>query len=221
MKGLGMIRAWIGILMAALALGVVGCQNKLYEDNQALREQNKELQSQLDARNGAPPQVVQTPPPQQVVVPPSQPVVNDQAPPPIKPAGQPKPDLGNLETTVDVKAGTTTVNLPGDLFFDPGQITIKDPAKQSLDKVAAALRKEYSGKPVRIEGYTDSDPIVHSKWKSNQELSEKRAGAVRDYLVSKGVPTSRVTIVGLGDTRPRSTTNKALNRRVEVVVLTR
>ena len=215
-----MIRAWIGTLLAALALGVVGCQNKLYEDNQALREQNRELQSQLDSKNSAPPLVVQTPPPQQAVVPMSQPMANDQSPPP-KQAGQPKPDLGNLETTVDAKAGTTTVNLPGDLFFDPGQITIKDPAKQSLDKVAAALKKEYAGKTVRIEGYTDSDPIVHSKWKSNQELSEKRAGAVRDYLVSKGVATSRITIVGLGDARPRSTTNKALNRRVEVVVMTR
>jgi len=214
-----MIRARIGILLAGLALGVVGCQNKLYDENQALREQNKELQSQLDSKaSAAPPQVVQTPPPQQAAVAPSQPVT-DQTPPP-KSVAQPKPDLGNLETTVDAKAGTTTVNLPGDLFFDPGQITIKDPAKQSLDKVAAALKKEYAGKPVRIEGYTDSDPIVRSKWKNNQELSEKRAGAVRDYLVSKGVPTSRITIVGLGDTRPRSTTNKSLNRRVEVVVMT-
>ncbi|HEX4795664.1 MAG TPA: OmpA family protein [Humisphaera sp.] len=220
MKGLCMIRAWNGILLVALALGVTGCQNKLYEDNQALREQNKELQSQLDSKNSAPPQVVQTAPPQQAAVPVSQPMANDQAPPP-KQAAQPKPDLGNLETTVDAKAGTTTVSLPGDLFFDPGQITIKDPAKQSLDKVAAALKKEYAGKQVRIEGYTDSDPIVHSKWKSNQELSEKRAGAVRDYLVSKGVATSRIKVVGMGEAHPRSTTNKSLNRRVEVVVLTR
>jgi len=193
----------------------------MYDENKALRQQNQELQAQLDSRGSAPPpqQVVQTPPPQQAVVQP-QSAPADQTAPPVKTAVQPKPDLGNLETTVDARAGTTTVTLPGDVFFDPGQITIKDTAKKSLDKVAAALKKEYAGKQVRIEGYTDSDPIVHSKWKSNQELSEKRAGAVRDYLVSKGVPAKRVSIVGMGDAKPRSKTNKSQNRRVEVVVLT-
>jgi len=218
-----MARAWTGVWTAVgIAILAAGCQNKMYDENKALRQQNQELQAQLDSRSSAPPpqqQVVQTPPPQQAVVQP-QSAPADQTAPPVKTAVQPKPDLGNLETTVDARAGTTTVTLPGDVFFDPGQITIKDTAKKSLDKVAAALKKEYAGKQVRIEGYTDSDPIVHSKWKSNQELSEKRAGAVRDYLVSKGVPAKRVSIVGMGDAKPRSKTNKSQNRRVDVVVLT-
>lgn len=219
-----MARAWNGVLAAlAIAMASAGCQNKMYDENKALREQNRELQSQLETRSTTPPSVAQ-PAYQQPLV---QAPVSQPAPPveqpsaPVRTAAQPKPDLGNLETTVDVRAGTTTVTLPGDVFFDPGQITIKDTAKKSLDKVAAALKKEYSGKPVRIEGHTDSDPIVHSKWKSNQELSEKRASAVRDYLVSKGVSAGRVTIAGLGDTKPRSATSKSQNRRVEIVVLTR
>jgi len=231
MKGLCMIRAWNGILLVALALGVTGCQNKLYEDNQALREQNKELQSQLDSKNSAPPQVVQTAPPQQAAVPVSQPMANDQAPPP-KQAAQPvttQPALTRAappinvpgtETTTDVAAGTMTVRVPGDVLFDPGRATVREQAKSTLDKVAAALKKDYSGKQIRVEGHTDSDPIKVSRWKSNQELSEARADAVKKYLVSKGVDANMVSMSGLGSTKPKSN-DKAANRRVEIVVVTR
>lgn len=196
-------------LFAVLA---VGCQNKVAEENRQLREQSRELQAQLDeahrqqanqnTRVSTP-----TPPPPPVVTPPPPPVV-----------AQPKPDLGGLDTQHDPVAGTTTVTLPGDVFFDPGKADVKASAKPTLDKVAAALKKEYGGKTVRVEGYTDTDPIRHSKWKDNQQLSEARAGAVRDYLVSKGVAATRVTIEGLGDTKPKGT--KAASRRVEVVVVT-
>ena len=95
---------------------------------------------------------------------------------------------------------------------------IKDSAKSSLDKVVLALKKQYAGKTVRIEGYTDTDPIVHSHWKSNKELSDARATAVSDYLVAHGIEGSRITTKGYGDTKPKAT--KALSRRVEVVVIT-
>ncbi len=152
-----------------------------------------------------------TPPPAQPVVPPppAQPIV-------VQP--QPKPDIDGLELHHDAAAGTTTVTLPGDVFFDPGKAEVKTSAKPTLDKVASALKKEYGGKTVRVEGYTDTDPIKHSKWKDNQELSEARASAVRDYLVSKGVAATRVTVEGLGETKPKGT--KAASRRVEVVVVT-
>jgi chemotaxis protein MotB len=220
-----MVRVWKGLL-AALTLSVLtaGCQNKVYDENQALRKQNLELQSQMDV-NHSRSDMAQAPvtTPQNTLMA-QQPV--QQAPPPAEPMpANPKPprarpDLGNLEVTEDARAGTTTVSLPGDLFFDSGSATLKESAKKSLDKVAAALRKDYANKPVRIEGHTDSDPIVHSKWKNNQELSEKRALAVKTYLVSKGIPDSRIHSIGYGDTKPRNS-NKAQNRRVEVVVLTR
>ena len=69
-----------------------------------------------------------------------------------------------------------------------------------------------------MDGHTDSTPIRVSNWKSNQELSEARAAAVKDYLISKGVPASRITTKGWGDTKPRST-DLAKNRRVEIVLL--
>ncbi|MDB5357400.1 MAG: hypothetical protein JWN24_3853 [Phycisphaerales bacterium] len=214
-------RAWKSLLViAAITFFGTGCQNGVYDENKKLRDQNRELQAQLDEAHRTPPAVAQTP---------ASPVVN-VAPQPAAPVTPPvtatpnprgKPDFGGLETTVDANAGTTTVNLPSDVFFGSGQATILPEAKKSLDKVVTVLKKEYAGKTVRIEGHTDSDPIVHSHWKSNQELSEKRADAVRDYLVSKGISDGRITTMGFGDTKPKSQSEKKKNRRVELVVITR
>ena len=76
-----------------------------------------------------------------------------------------------------------------------------------------------------MQGHTDSDPIKHSKWASNQELSKARAEAVRKYLLDKGVDASHVAAEGLGDSKPKdagtTAAAKAKNRRVEIVVVTR
>ncbi|HWE02668.1 MAG TPA: OmpA family protein [Tepidisphaeraceae bacterium] len=214
-----------GLLVSAvLSVAGLGCQNKMYTENQDLRQQNLELQQQLDEANrqkmahATPPPI---PAPVQAAAPATP--VFEPAPAPVAPAPAPapRPDFGNLEVTRDTAAGTTTVNLPSDVSFSSGQAVLLPEAKKSLAKVASALKKEYSGKPVRILGNTDSDPIVKSHWKSNQELSEKRADAVRDYLVSKGISSDRITTEGLGDTNPKSKNDKAKNRRVELVVLTR
>ena len=53
---------------------------------------------------------------------------------------------------------------------------------------------------------------------SNEALSKSRANAVKAYLVSQGVPSSHITAVGMGSSHPKSSTNQALNRRVEIVV---
>src|SRR5690348_1226589 len=172
-----MARVWTGMLaVVALSMAAAGCQNKVYDENQALRRQNQELQSQLDTNHSRPepeqPVVVQAP--QQAPVVAQAPQAPEATETPIERpqrVRRAKPDLGDLEVTEDRAAGTTTVSLPGDLFFDSGRATLKESAKKSLDKVAAALKKDYANKHVRIEGHTDSDPIVHSKWKGNKELS--------------------------------------------------
>jgi chemotaxis protein MotB len=128
--------------------------------------------------------------------------------------------LSGLDVTENKAAGTTTVNFLGDALFDSGKATLKETAKANLDKVAAALKKQYAGKQVRVEGHTDSDPIVHSKWKSNMELSKARADAVRDYLVKKGVDAAIVSTQGYGESKPKGA-DKAKNRRVEIVVVSR
>jgi outer membrane protein OmpA-like peptidoglycan-associated protein len=67
-----------------------------------------------------------------------------------------------------------------------------------------------------IEGHTDSVGAADK----NKELSEKRAKAVKDYLISKGVNASRLTSAGFGEDNPiaqnRTRAGRAQNRRVEI-----
>jgi chemotaxis protein MotB len=214
--------ALTGAMVVSGVAALSGCRNPVAEERDAVWSQNRELQAELDRKNADLERMkreeelraqarAQTPPPA------TAPVV--VAPPPAPaPAPRPVEQIGGLETERDVAAGTVTVNLPGDIFFDSGANTIRPAAKQSLDKVAAALQKQYAGKPVRVEGHTDSDPIRKSKWGTNQALSEARAKAVRDYLVGKGVAADRVSTRGFGAEKPRGQ-DKARNRRVEVVVI--
>lgn len=99
--------------------------------------------------------------------------------------------------------------------FDVDSDHLKDDSKATLDQLVAALKAE-SWK-VSIEGHTDSTSTA----KHNQELSEKRAAAVKAYLVKAGIAESRLSTVGYGATKPVSTNDTALgrsqNRRVEIV----
>lgn len=199
-----------GLLLSLIA---TGCQNKLYDQNKALYEENKELRAQNDQLHHAsapPPTVTQTPPAAPAVA-------QDQTAPPPPPQSNVE-QIGGLETTVNPRTGNTTVVLPSKLFFDSGQATLRQGAKTSLDQVAAALKKQFAGKNLIVEGHTDSQPIRYSKWKSNQELSVARAKAVKEYLVARGIDPDRIRTRGYGDSKPRSN-DMAKNRRVEVVVL--
>lgn len=215
-----------GTLALASVVLSTGCQSKLYDDNKALREQNLELQARLAERHAMKPEMTPLTPPDPIKPAPVPAPVPAPAPTPTPtpvPVPAPAPlDLGG-EVTVDPLAGTTTVNFLGDALFDSGKATLKESAKAGLDKVASALKKQYAGKTVKVQGHSDSDPIKVSKWKSNQELSQARAKAVQDYLVLKGADPKLVSSEGLGDTKPKSTNpaEKSKNRRVEIVVLTR
>jgi outer membrane protein OmpA-like peptidoglycan-associated protein len=207
-----------GVVFVAMA---AGCQNKLYDQNKELMDENRALRDQNDSMRK---QQAQTPPPVQQPLLPQQPVVSN---PPTSTTPQqavpaaPKSveQIGGLETTVNQRTGDTTVHLPSDVFFDPGQATLKQTSKASLDKVVAALKtSKFASKRITVEGHTDSTPIRVSKWTSNQQLSEARADSVKQYLVSKGIPATRITIIGYGDSKPRST-DLSKNRRVEIIVL--
>jgi flagellar motor protein MotB len=108
-------------------------------------------------------------------------------------------------------------------LFDPGKATLKPGAAQTLDRVATALRREYPGHLIGIEGHTDSDPIRKSHWKDNHELSVERAKAVYEYLRTKGgLPTDQLYVAGYGANLPvasnKTSAGKAQNRRVEFVI---
>lgn len=108
------------------------------------------------------------------------------------------------------------VTLPG-IFFDTGKSALKPGAKSTLTRIAAQLKGNENLK-IAVEGHTDS---VGSAEK-NAELSEKRAEAVRDFLVSAGVPGDRITAAGKGEADPvatnKTTAGRQQNRRVELVI---
>lgn len=104
------------------------------------------------------------------------------------------------------------------IYFDFNKWTIRDESKPALDRVAEAL-KENPDYRVRIEGHTDSISTVEY----NLHLSQKRAEAVRDALIERGIPADRLEAIGYGKSRPIATNNtpegRADNRRIEFKVL--
>ena len=109
------------------------------------------------------------------------------------------------------------VRVPGDVLFESGKIDLRQTSLKTLDSIASVIRKEYSGNVIRIEGYTDSDPIRKSQWKDNLELSMERAASVHRHLQSKGLNPKQMYAAGFGPANARST--KAQSRRVEIVVV--
>lgn len=212
-----------GLLLTLLA---AGCQSKMYDENKALYDENKALRDQNDRLKQQ--QAMQQPAtPAQPAVPMTPAVAaapttteTPPAPPPVAPKANTSAQVGDLETNVDRKTGHTTVYLPSKLLFAPGQATLQPDAKKSLDQVVSALKRQFAGKKIRVEGYTDKTPIKVSKWSSNEELSLARADAVKQYLIAHGIDASRITAKGFGSAKPRDPNDLAKNRRVEVVVLT-
>jgi outer membrane protein OmpA-like peptidoglycan-associated protein len=108
------------------------------------------------------------------------------------------------------------ITLEGEVLFKTGKSDLKPAAMAKLDQIAAALvGKE---QPIRVVGYTDNVGALAM----NMDLSQKRAAAVRDYLVSKGLPQDLVTAEGKGPESPvadnTSVEGRATNRRVELIV---
>jgi len=104
-----------------------------------------------------------------------------------------------------------------DVQFDFNQHTLTPWAREKLAKVAGILLA-YGGLCPRLEGYTDN--IGGDEY--NLRLSRMRADAVRQYLISQGVPPGNVTAVGLGRAAPVASNDTAAgrqqNRRVEMVL---
>jgi flagellar motor protein MotB len=221
-KGAGRMAGAIAVLCC---IAVTGCQNKLQDENVALWQQNRELQSQLTDANT---RLKSAPDPAQLASMQTEIEQRDAQIADLKtqlqkpaPGAPPDPGLAGIEVTRDDRAGTMTVTLPGDVLFSPGQAELKESAKSTLDKIIDAVNKDYGGKKILVDGYTDSDPIskTKDKWVDNLELSAARARAVTQYLVSQGLSTRIVSPRAFGSTNPKGT--KAASRRVEIVVATR
>lgn len=110
------------------------------------------------------------------------------------------------------------ITLSGSVLFASNKYTLLNTAMTKLDQVAEALKAQGSDKRMVVEGHTDSQ----GSDKINQPLSLNRATAVRDYLVSRGVPSEKISAVGMGSSKPIADNlnpeNRANNRRVEIII---
>jgi outer membrane protein OmpA-like peptidoglycan-associated protein len=112
------------------------------------------------------------------------------------------------------------LTIPNDISFDTGRYDIKPNLRPILDQFAQGLSQQ-PGTEVRIIGHTDntgSDAV-------NNPLSVNRAQSTRDYLVARGVSSSRITIDGRGEREPiadnTTEVGRARNRRIEIFLAER
>jgi len=128
-------------------------------------------------------------------------------------------DLKDIAAVKEETRGVV-ITLSGSVLFASGKYELLNTATTKLDQVADALKAQDGDKRMVVEGHTDnrgSDSV-------NQPLSLNRATAVRDYLVSRGVDSGKITAVGMSSSKPitdnKTAEDRANNRRVEIVIST-
>ncbi|NRD62874.1 OmpA family protein [Corallococcus exiguus] len=124
--------------------------------------------------------------------------------------------LQDENVKVREEARGTVVTLSGSVLFATNATELLPAARDRLSEVATALKE--SKNPLLIEGHTDSRGAEDY----NDQLSERRAESVRNFLVNQGVPQDRIQVRGMGENRPVASNGtaegRANNRRVEIVV---
>ena len=109
------------------------------------------------------------------------------------------------------------VNLPSQVTFPVNSDQIQPQFYGTLNNIASTL-VQYPQSIIDIAGHTDSTGDAAY----NQDLSQRRAASVQNYLISRGVQRQRVLAGGFGETRPIAPNNtelgRAQNRRVEIVI---
>lgn len=132
-------------------------------------------------------------------------------------------EIADDQVKVEMMDRGLVVTFLAEVLFDSGKAELRTDSFEKLNKVARILNTTVSDLNVGIEGHTDIDPIVHSGWKDNWELSCQRALSVVRYLISEqGMASTRLSAVGWGEFHPvesnETTEGKQRNRRVEIVI---
>jgi outer membrane protein OmpA-like peptidoglycan-associated protein len=118
---------------------------------------------------------------------------------------------------VKEEARGMVITLSGSLLFASNQATLLPEARTRLDQVAEVLLTTRE-RDLTVEGHTDS----RGSDSDNMNLSQRRADAVRDYLVLRGYEADRIRAKGLGEGQPvadnGNAEGRANNRRVEIII---
>lgn len=132
-------------------------------------------------------------------------------------AAQAMADLQRIAAVKQESRGMV-ITLSGSVLFASNEATLLPAAMVKLNDVADALIKGNPDANITVEGHTDSQ----GQRAYNMELAQKRANAVRDQLVARGVAADRIKAVGIGPDRPvadnKTAEGRANNRRVEIIV---
>ena len=129
-------------------------------------------------------------------------------------------DAGRLK--VKIVDGRMVVALAADILFASGSASLSKDGKASVEAVAAVLAS-IPGRKFQVEGHTDNLPMKTAQFPSNWELASSRSLTVLKTMVDAGLPQGRVSAASFGDSLPTAANdtadNRALNRRIEVVVV--
>ncbi len=125
-------------------------------------------------------------------------------------------DEGNISVE-KLPGHTLVVTMTAQTAFNIDSTNIKAGFHTSMGKIAKIVKK-YGKTHLNLVGHTDST----GSRAYNQQLSEKRAGSVRDFLGGQGIIPQRMSVYGMGENKPRASNataqSRTLNRRVEIVI---
>ncbi len=131
-----------------------------------------------------------------------------------------KLEEAGFEIKLDEKWVEVTMN--SQVLFGSGKARLSEKAKPVLDELIDVLNDFKN--PLRVEGFTDNQPIRTSVFPSNWELSAARAASVVSYFASKNIDPQRMAAVGYGEYRPIADNSTAegrrKNRRITVLIST-
>jgi outer membrane protein OmpA-like peptidoglycan-associated protein len=126
--------------------------------------------------------------------------------------------LEGTGVSVTRNGNNITLNMPSNVTFASNSADLNQQFFSTLDSVATVL-KEYSKSVVEVAGHTDNT----GGKQLNQDLSERRAKTVANYLTSRGINSKRFIVVGAADAHPVASNStpqgRASNRRVELTIV--
>ena len=135
-----------------------------------------------------------------------------------KQAAELEANLGNDSVMIENTGESLIVTLPQDILFATDSTAIRESLRFDLAILARNLN-DYPNSTVQIVGHTDN--VGSAAY--NEDLSLRRASAVATVLSAEGVVASRISTLGLGESRPVDTNltaeGRAQNRRVEIIIL--
>jgi len=141
--------------------------------------------------------------------------------------GQKALDDGQPSMVTRGEDGSLKIIVASSVLFESGQANLKSSANPTLKNICSAIKSRYPANYLRIEGHTDSTPVVRNKdkFKDNMELSIARSRAVYDFMMREGgISANKMYTAGYGEYSPiihpeKTASDRAKNRRVEISIL--